>query len=179
MQLSDGHPEFSRDEMADKLDGLHSPPLCTTFNHKRPGICTTCKSWGKIQSPISLWQWEVAHTAERKRLIDAEVEKLTDKHQEHIKQGLDPILALRSLGRDVAALKTRDPEVTYDCAFKLMAFLSKEWGEKVVREMGTLAGLDDALAARWARKLHASRFGIADENDDKNRTTQPAANPAT
>lgn len=52
--LSRNHPEFSEDEMYDKMDRIKGPYLCSTFDEYNPGVCTECPLWGKIKSPIVL-----------------------------------------------------------------------------------------------------------------------------
>jgi len=53
-RISEGHPEFTPDEMFNKMDRIKGPYLCATFDEYRPDVCTSCSLWGKIKSPISI-----------------------------------------------------------------------------------------------------------------------------
>lgn len=53
-RISQGHPEFTPDEMFDKLDRIKGPYLCARFDEYNPDVCTKCALWGKIKSPIVL-----------------------------------------------------------------------------------------------------------------------------
>ena len=54
LRISEGHPDFSPDEMYNKMDRIKGPYLCSTFDEYNPDVCTNCPLWGKIKSPISL-----------------------------------------------------------------------------------------------------------------------------
>lgn len=53
-KISQRHPEFTPDEMFDKMDRIKGPYLCTTFDEYNEGVCSGCPLWGKIKSPIVL-----------------------------------------------------------------------------------------------------------------------------
>lgn len=53
-KISQRHPEFTPDEMFDKMDRIKGPYLCTTFDEYNEGVCSNCPLWGKIKSPIVL-----------------------------------------------------------------------------------------------------------------------------
>lgn len=54
LRISEGHPEFTPDDMYDKMDRIKGPYLCSTFDEYNPDVCTNCPLWGKIKSPISI-----------------------------------------------------------------------------------------------------------------------------
>ena len=54
VRISEGHPDFSLDEMYNKMDRIKGPYLCSTFDEYNPDVCTGCPLWGKIKSPISI-----------------------------------------------------------------------------------------------------------------------------
>lgn len=53
-RISSKHPDFTPDEMYDKMDRIKGPYLCATFDEYNPDVCTGCPLWGKIKSPIVL-----------------------------------------------------------------------------------------------------------------------------
>ena len=56
LRLSDGYPGFTCEETLDKLKEPKFPPTCRMFDAARPGICPSCKAWGRITSPIALYR---------------------------------------------------------------------------------------------------------------------------
>ena len=54
MNISKRHPEFSEQETMEKVNLIKGPYLCSTFDEYNPNVCTECKHWGKIKSPIVL-----------------------------------------------------------------------------------------------------------------------------
>ena len=54
VRISEGHPDFTPDEMYNKMDRIKGPYLCSTFDEYNPDVCIHCPLWGKIKSPISL-----------------------------------------------------------------------------------------------------------------------------
>lgn len=53
-RISDKHPEYTPARTEDKASQIKGPYLCTRFDEYRPGVCSDCKYWGKIKSPIVL-----------------------------------------------------------------------------------------------------------------------------
>jgi len=53
-KISQRHPEFTPDEMFNKMDRIKGPYLCTTFDEYNDGVCSGCPLWGKIKSPVVL-----------------------------------------------------------------------------------------------------------------------------
>jgi hypothetical protein len=53
-KISVKHPEYSFEDTETKADLIKGPYLCSRFDEYRAGVCTECKHWEKIKSPISL-----------------------------------------------------------------------------------------------------------------------------
>jgi hypothetical protein len=61
-RLGNLHPTYDEAKTDKEVDLVASevarkglgPPLCTTFDAERPGICPTCPHWGAIKSPASV-----------------------------------------------------------------------------------------------------------------------------
>ena len=51
-----------------KAEFIKGPYLCGTFNEYREGVCTECKHWGKINTPISLGR-EVEEAAPEDNIV--------------------------------------------------------------------------------------------------------------
>jgi hypothetical protein len=60
--LSGLHP-YSEDRMQQKLAEIRGPYPCTKFDSENPGICTSCKHWGKITNPLALGREYSTETA--------------------------------------------------------------------------------------------------------------------
>lgn len=52
--LSRGHKKYNEDETKGKAEAIKGPYKCDKFDELNPGICTKCKHYGKIKSPIVL-----------------------------------------------------------------------------------------------------------------------------
>ena len=63
-KISRGYEHYDPEETDSKFDTTKHVHRCETFNDSRPDVCTGCKHWGKIGSPIVLG----------KRVKEAEVE---------------------------------------------------------------------------------------------------------
>ena len=70
INMSKRHPEFSEEETRDKADLVKGPYLCTTFDEFTPTVCTECKHWGKIKSPIVLGK-EIREAGEEDNIVEA------------------------------------------------------------------------------------------------------------
>jgi hypothetical protein len=91
-RLGNLHPTYDEaktdkevDLVAHEVDtkaGL-GPPLCTTFDAERPGICQSCPHWGKVKSPIAVGLLQQPATPDDLpsgyRRVNGELEMLTDK----------------------------------------------------------------------------------------------------
>ena len=55
-KISKGYEGYDPDETDSKYDTTNHVHRCETFNDNRPDVCTECKHWGKIGSPIVLGQ---------------------------------------------------------------------------------------------------------------------------
>ena len=51
--LSDMHP-YPHERMQDKLSQIKGPYPCIKFDSENPGVCPSCKHWGKITNPLAL-----------------------------------------------------------------------------------------------------------------------------
>jgi hypothetical protein len=158
-RVSEKHPGYHPAQAEWKASTFTHPPRCARYDHLRPGICPRCPSWGRIASPVVLWNWEVLHAPERKRAIDAEIDRFRSAYA----SDSDPRKALGEVERVLRDLKARDPGLARDCAHRLMALIVKwGWPEHVAKNAGVAAGLDEAHATRWALKL--TRAESAKEN---------------
>lgn len=52
--ISKQHPRYDAAATEKKAQGIKGPYTCETFNDYRPGICTNCKHWKQIKSPITI-----------------------------------------------------------------------------------------------------------------------------
>ena len=62
--LSQMHP-YPPERMHEKLRSIKGPYPCIKFDSENPGICTSCKHWGKITNPLALGR-EVRVSTEEK-----------------------------------------------------------------------------------------------------------------
>ena len=53
-KMSQGHPEYSKRLTEDKAKLIKGPYLCSSFAEQNIELCTNCKHWNKISSPIVL-----------------------------------------------------------------------------------------------------------------------------
>ena len=60
--LSGLHP-YSEERMQQKLAEIRGPYPCTKFDSENPGVCTSCKHWGKITNPLTLGREYSTETA--------------------------------------------------------------------------------------------------------------------
>lgn len=60
--ISKEHPDYDPQTTEEKAEQTKGPYTCATFDGLRSGICSGCKHWGAITSPIQLGK-EVAATA--------------------------------------------------------------------------------------------------------------------
>ena len=52
--ISKNHKDYTQTDTDRKIEHIKGPYLCSTFDEYNPEVCTKCKFWGKIKSPISL-----------------------------------------------------------------------------------------------------------------------------
>ena len=64
--LSGLHP-YDEDRMQTKLAEIKGPYPCTKFDSENPGVCVSCKHWGKITNPLALGR-DVALSNEAKQV---------------------------------------------------------------------------------------------------------------
>ena len=64
--LSQMHP-YPAERMHEKLRSIKGPYPCIKFDSENPGICTSCKHWGKITNPLALGR-EVRVSTEEKEI---------------------------------------------------------------------------------------------------------------
>jgi hypothetical protein len=64
--LSQMHP-YPPERMHEKLRSIKGPYPCMKFDSENPGICTSCKHWGKITNPLALGR-EVRVSTEEKEI---------------------------------------------------------------------------------------------------------------
>jgi hypothetical protein len=64
--LSEMHP-YPPERMHEKLRGIKGPYPCIKFDSENPGICTSCRHWGKITNPLALGR-EVRVSTEEKEI---------------------------------------------------------------------------------------------------------------
>ena len=64
--LSQMHP-YPPERMHEKLRSIKGPYPCIKFDSENPGICTSCKHWGKITNPLALGR-EVRISTEEKEI---------------------------------------------------------------------------------------------------------------
>jgi hypothetical protein len=67
-KISAKHSEYTEERTEAKVDLIKGPYLCERFNEYRPDVCTNCKHWGKIKSPISLGR-EVQEADEKDNVV--------------------------------------------------------------------------------------------------------------
>jgi hypothetical protein len=57
--ISSGHPEYSAEATAKKLEDIKGPYTCVVFDDNNADVCPGCRHWGKITSPIQLGKYVV------------------------------------------------------------------------------------------------------------------------
>lgn len=62
--ISAKHPQYNEAEALAKMRRIAGPYLCDRFNEYNPDICSNCKHWGKIKTPIMLGSEVIEATAE-------------------------------------------------------------------------------------------------------------------
>jgi len=62
--LSEMHP-YPPERMHEKLRSIKGPYPCMKFDSENPGICTSCKHWGKITNPLALGREVRVNTEEK------------------------------------------------------------------------------------------------------------------
>ena len=62
--LSQMHP-YPPERMHEKLRSIKGPYPCIKFDSENPGICTSCKHWGKITNPLALGREVRVNTEEK------------------------------------------------------------------------------------------------------------------
>jgi len=62
--LTELHP-YTEDRMRTKLAEIKGPYPCVKFDSENPGVCTSCKHWGKITNPLALGRVTTVDTSEK------------------------------------------------------------------------------------------------------------------
>ena len=52
--LSEGHPDYNREKVEEKVEHIEGPHSCAVFERTNPGGCDGCPHKGRITNPISL-----------------------------------------------------------------------------------------------------------------------------
>src|SRR5262249_34877065 len=129
------------------------PPLCSTYDEARPGICPNCIFWNRVRSPASLLFWErMSMRPEDVKRVMREVAALLDACQ---KRGDSDQKKLGFLLLEIDKVRAADPTLAADCAFKLMrlalAHCTTQAG--LLSLVGVDAGVEPTAAQRFATKL--------------------------
>ena len=82
-RISEGHPDFSPDEMYRKMDRIKGPYLCATFDEYNPDVCTGCPLWGKIKSPISIGA-KIKEATEEDNIIELETKSPDEEPTQYV-----------------------------------------------------------------------------------------------
>tara|TARA_R110002124_G_scaffold24982_2_gene90670 strand:+ start:6119 stop:8944 length:2826 start_codon:yes stop_codon:yes gene_type:complete len=72
-KISKGYDGYDAAETDSKYDTTKHVHRCDTFNDNRPDVCTDCKHWGKIGSPITLGQ-RIKEAEEEDNVVSAGTE---------------------------------------------------------------------------------------------------------
>jgi len=67
-KISNQHPDYTPEGTEEKAALIRGPYLCERFDEFRPDVCTNCKHWGKIKSPIVLGR-EVLEAEESDNIV--------------------------------------------------------------------------------------------------------------
>mgnify|MGYP003112262760 FL=1 len=88
--VSNKHKKYNPNKTIEKAkDLLNKPYRCSTFDKYRPGVCTSCKHWQKIKSPIvlgmSIKQTEIE---DNKSFLDKKFPQLPDPYFRAVNGGI-------------------------------------------------------------------------------------------
>jgi hypothetical protein len=81
--LSNKHP-YPQQRMRQKLHEIKGPYPCMKFDSENPGLCTSCKHWGKITNPLALGRELLTDNAP-KELVLTPASVSPDVHDQQIK----------------------------------------------------------------------------------------------
>ena len=68
--ISKNHKDYTQTDTDRKIEHIKGPYLCSTFDEYNPEVCTKCKFWGKIKSPISLGK-RIKEATEEDNVVEA------------------------------------------------------------------------------------------------------------
>jgi len=93
--LSEGHPDYNREKVEEKVEHIEGPHSCAVFERTNPGGCDGCPHKGRITNPISLGKELVEFDEdEDAEQVDPEpeVEEVEDEYLDRDLLSLKPFL---------------------------------------------------------------------------------------
>ena len=93
--LSEGHPDYNREKVEEKVEHIEGPHSCAVFERTNPGGCDGCPHKGRITNPISLGKELVEFDEEEdEEQVDPEpeVEEVEDEYLDRDLLSLKPFL---------------------------------------------------------------------------------------
>ena len=93
--LSEGHPDYNREKVEEKVEHIEGPHSCAVFERTNPGGCDGCPHKGRITNPISLGKELVEFDEEEdEEHVDPEpeVEEVEDEYLDRDLLSLKPFL---------------------------------------------------------------------------------------
>ena len=93
--LSEGHPDYNREKVEEKVEHIEGPHSCAVFERTNPGGCDGCPHKGRITNPISLGKELVEFDKdEEEEQVDPEpeVEEVEDEYLDRDLLSLKPFL---------------------------------------------------------------------------------------
>lgn len=93
--LSEGHPDYNREKVEEKVEHIEGPHSCAVFERTNPGGCDGCPHKGRITNPISLGKELVEFDEEEDEEHvgpEPEVEEVEDEYLDRDLLSLKPFL---------------------------------------------------------------------------------------
>jgi hypothetical protein len=93
--LSEGHPDYNREKVEEKVEHIEGPHSCAVFERTNPGGCDGCPHKGRITNPISLGKELVEFDEEEDEEQvnpEPEVEEVEDEYLDRDLLSLKPFL---------------------------------------------------------------------------------------
>ena len=93
--LSEGHPDYNREKVEEKVEHIEGPHSCAVFERTHPGGCDGCPHKGRITNPISLGKELVEFDEEEDEEQvnpEPEVEEVEDEYLDRDLLSLKPFL---------------------------------------------------------------------------------------
>ena len=85
--LSEGHPDYNRERVEEKVEHIEGPHSCAVFERTNPGGCDGCPFKGNISNPISLGK-ELVEFDEDEEQVEPEPEKVEEEEDEYLDRDL-------------------------------------------------------------------------------------------